>query len=421
MGEAEAWRWLEGANVAAPYGYWADGVDSGVQGGRPDLALLLSDRVATFSGLFTTNAVQAAPVRLTREIHRQGRALAVVVNSGNANAVTGEAGEADARRMQELTADAIGAPREWVAVASTGVIGVPMPMDRIAAGIRQLGERLGNCRGMAAGSTPCHERARQEGAPLAARAILTTDTRPKTWALEVDLEGGRVRLGVMAKGSGMIHPGLATMLVFITTDAAVEKAFLDAALREAVDRSLHRLTVDGDQSTNDMVLAWANGASGVAVLSAEDRRRFAGALTALLVQTARAIAADGEGATHLLTVTVRGAASEADAALKARRVAGSSLVKAAVYGRDPNWGRVLAAAGSVGDAFDPGNASLTMNGMPLLDHGRPLPFDEAAAARAMEAEEVVFELQVGDGPGAATAWGCDLTEGYVHINAHYRT
>ncbi len=394
-------------DVSTPTGFWTHGAAAHLRDASLDVMLLVSSRSAVFSGLFTTNAVRAAPVALTELVHRRGISTACIVNSKNANALTGQPGLADARAMQALTAEALEVPPETVAVASTGVIGMRLPMDKVSDGIRELTWRY------------------QEGQPAdgmaGARAILTTDTEVKRLAATVTLSTGQVKIGMIAKGSGMIHPNLATMLAFFATDAVVNKPVLDRLLKRAVDRSFHRVSVDGDQSTNDMVLIWANGTAGVSASAPDDLRIFETALTEIARHGARLIAADGEGATHLISVVVRGARSEADAALKARAVAGSSLVKAAVYGRDPNWGRVLAAAGAVGDAFDPDQASLSLNGWDLYVRGQPVQEDESRWSQAMEQAEVEWVLDLASGAESAEAWGCDLTEGYVHINAHYRT
>lgn len=397
----------EAGGPETPAGFWLDGIDAGLRGTGVDMALLVSRRPAVVAGMFTTNSVQAAPVILTRGVAAHGVARAVVVNAKNANALTGDRGLTDAEAMQRATAEGLELSPDEVAVASTGVIGVPLPMDRILAGVRGL--------------TLAYRSGRPGDGRRGAEAILTTDTAPKTLAATVALSRGTVRLGMMVKGSGMIHPGMATMLAFLTTDAEVPSPDLDRALRDAVARSFHCVTVDGDQSTNDMVLLFANGASGVSLAPADDRHRFGQALSAMAREGARMIAADGEGATHLLTVRVEGAQDAADAALKARAVARSALVKAAVYGRDPNWGRILAAAGSAGTPFDPRTVSLYLGDAPLFVRGEPAPPDEARWSARLAAREVEFRLDLGQGDGAGEAFGCDLTEGYVAINAHYRT
>lgn len=371
------------------------------------MALIWSDREATVAGRFTTNAARAAPVMVSQEVVRGGKSRGAIVNAGNANALTGEAGQRDALEMQRRCADRLGVAPHLVAVASTGVIGVLMPMEQIREGIDRLAEWAKG--GSVLAALP------------AAEAILTTDTRPKTASLQVRLSQGEVRIGAIAKGAGMIHPQMATMLVFITTDAAIAPAELDALLGEATDASFHGLSVDGDMSTNDTVLLWANGASGVGLARADDRQSFQAALTRLARHLARQVAADGEGARHLITVRLSGARTVEDARLKARAVVRSNLVKAAVYGQDANWGRVLAAVGSAGEPWDPEKASLFMNGLALFRRGRPEPFDEEVARQLMGSWEVVFEVELGEGTASAEAWGCDLTEGYVDINAHYRS
>lgn len=398
---------FEAGGPATPTGFWLDGVDAGLRETGADMALLVSDRRATVAGVFTTNSVQAAPLTVTRRVVARGAARAVVVNAKNANALTGDQGLRDAEAMQRAVADGLALSPDEIAVASTGVIGVALPMDRVLSGIERL--------------TGAFRAGRAGNAQRGAEAILTTDTAPKALAVQVALSRGAVRLGMMAKGSGMIHPQMATMLAFFTTDAEVPARDLDRALRQAVAHSFHCVTVDGDQSTNDMVLLFANGASGVPFATEADQRGFGRALTALAREGARMIAADGEGATHLITVCVEGASDGEDAALKARAIARSALVKAAVYGRDPNWGRVLAAAGSVGRPFDPGRASLYLEDAPLFVRGEPAPVDEAGWSARLAAPEVVLRLDLGAGPGVGEAFGCDLTEGYVAINAHYRT
>ncbi|MCG0238605.1 MAG: bifunctional glutamate N-acetyltransferase/amino-acid acetyltransferase ArgJ [Firmicutes bacterium] len=396
--------------VTAPRGFLAAGVSADVKGRggtKKDVALLFSQVPAAAAGVFTRNRVQAAPVILSRERVARGRLQAVVVNSGNANACTGEQGLRDAEAMAAIAAEALGIAPELVAVASTGVIGVPLPMDRIAAGIRAA----------AAALSP-------EGNADAAQAILTTDTFPKEWAVQAELSGGRtVTLGGMAKGSGMIHPNMATMLAFVTTDAPVAPADLQAALRAAVDRSFNMITVDGDTSTNDMVLALANGLAGGDPIApgTDDWAAFAAALEKLLVYLARAIARDGEGATKLLEVVVTGAADLEDARRAARAVAGSNLVKAAVFGCDPNWGRVLAALGYSGATFDPARVNLWLGSVQVMAGGAPVPFDEAAARQVLAQPEVTIRADLGAGEATATAWGCDLSYDYVRINADYRT
>lgn len=396
-------------NVTYPIGFKAYGVHAGLRKKRLDMALLWSCRPATLSGMFTTNAAKAAPVILSQKVAERGLCQALVVNSANANALTGKSGEHHAYEMQHLVAKGLHLPPPFVAVASTGVIGVPLPMPVVTRGISDLIGLWSNLRDETQGN-----------GVNASQAILTTDTMAKTGARQVRLSGGSVRLGMMVKGSGMVHPQMATILGFITTDAEISKPIWDDLIRYAVDRTFHRISVDGDASTNDMVLGWANGMSGVSVTSEADQDVFRAALTDLLRQGARDIARDGEGATHLVTVMVTGATTESDAAAKARAAVRSPLVKSAVYGRDPNWGRVVAAVGSLGEPFDPTRIDLTMNGMPLLKAGKPVVFDEEQARSLMALEEVVFVVDLHCGKASAEAWGCDLTERYVAINAQYR-
>jgi glutamate N-acetyltransferase/amino-acid N-acetyltransferase len=403
-GDKMAWA---DSNVTFPQGFSAYGTDAGLIPGRADMALLWSSCPAVISGVFTTNAAKASPVLVTREVVNRGICQAFVINAGNANAVTGEQGIADALKMQQAAAQGLDVDQRTVGVASTGVIGVPLPMPLVERGIAQLLEM--------------HAEGRDSDGVQASEAILTTDREPKALGCLLELPGGTVRLGMMVKGSGMIHPQMATMLAFFTTDGAVAKPVLDAALRYAVQHSFHQLSVDGDSSTNDMAVVLANGASGIAVQSAEAVDHFRRALALLARQAARMIAADGEGASHLLTVRVSGAPSDEDAARKARAVVSSNLVKSAVYGQDPNWGRIIAALGRAGEAFCPDEVSLSIGGVTLLDRGNPVAGSEQRAQQAMQAREVVVGAVVGHGSGSSEAWGCDLTEQYVEINAHYRT
>ncbi|RKQ88863.1 bifunctional glutamate N-acetyltransferase/amino-acid acetyltransferase ArgJ [Brockia lithotrophica] len=392
--------------VAAPRGFRAGGVHAGIKRRRPDLGWIVSDVPARAAAVYTRHAFPAAPLLVTREaIARSGGVLrAVIVNSGNANAITGERGFADARRMQALFAERIGAPPEHVAVASTGVIGVPLPMERIENALAEL---------------PLAEA--DEGA--FARAILTTDTRTKQAAATIVVDGVEVTVAGTAKGSGMIHPNMATMLAFFTTDAEVDRASLEGLFREVSARTFNRISVDGDTSTNDMALILANGLAGNRPLepSHPDWGRFRSALFYVARELARAIAEDGEGATKLLHVRVDGARDEASAGELARAVVRSSLVKAAVYGADPNWGRIASALGASGIPFSPEGLSVVLQGIPVLARGMPLPFDEAAASARLREEYVLVDVHLEDGSGVAEAWGCDLTEDYVRINAHYRT
>ncbi len=399
-------------SVTSPQGFVAAAVAAGIkQSGRPDLVLVAADRDCAAAGVFTRNRVAAAPVLLDRATLAAGRAAlrGVLINAGNANACTGEPGLADAREMQRLAAAALGTRSEQLLVMSTGVIGVPLPMTRVAAGVAALAPLLSAGGGLAA-----------------AEAIMTTDTRPKRAAVVVDLPDGQVTIGGMAKGAGMIHPDMATLLGVLTTDAVVAPDVLDSSLREAVAASFNAISIDGDTSTNDSIILFANGAVGVAVADDESRARFAAALTDLCVQLAQMIVRDGEGATRFVTLVVSGAASTVDARRMADTIATSPLVKTAFAGGDPNWGRIMMAAGRSGAALDPARLALSViaPGAPpllLVRGGTPTGYAEADAAAVFAQPEFTVHLDLGLGDGAATLWTTDLSHEYVSINADYRT
>ncbi|MCG8401770.1 MAG: bifunctional glutamate N-acetyltransferase/amino-acid acetyltransferase ArgJ [Firmicutes bacterium] len=392
--------------VTAPHGFSAAGVAAGIKNGKKDVALLFSHRPASAAGVFTTNRVRAAPVLVTMRHLEDGMARAVVVNSGNANACNGPQGPGDAEDMAAEAGRRLNIPGDQVLVASTGVIGKPMPMDKVIEGIRRASAELD-----------------PRGGARAAAAIMTTDLFTKEAAVTVELDGCTVAVGGMAKGSGMIHPDMATMLGFVTTDAAIAPGLLKSALARVVERTFNMITVDGDTSTNDMVVVLANGAAGNPLLESEGPAytAFCAALEKVCRKLAVAIARDGEGATKLLEVRVRGAATGRDARLAAKAVASSSLVKSAVFGEDANWGRVLCAAGYSGAAFNPGAVDIYVGDVKVAENGGALPFDEAAASRVLGQKEVVFTIDFQQGSGVATAWGCDLTYDYVRINGSYRT
>jgi glutamate N-acetyltransferase/amino-acid N-acetyltransferase len=400
--------------VCAPKGFKAGGIWCGIKASskKRDLALIYSDTACTAAAVFTTNRVKAASVIVTQEHIAGGKLRAIIANSGNANACTGEAGLRAARRMAELAADEFAISSRETAVASTGVIGVPLPIAAIENSIAALANSL---------------RGDEAGHAAALEAIMTTDTRKKEASLETDIGGVPVRLGAMCKGSGMIPPNMATMLCFITCDAAISHNALDRSLRQAVERSFHRMTVDGDTSTNDSVIIMASGAAGNPVIQTEtaDYEIFAEALEALCVRLARAMARDGEGATKLVTVTVSGAADENAAALFAKTVAGSSLVKAACFGADANWGRVLCALGYAGPDFDPSKTSVDFRSaagaINVCHNGESAAFCEDDAKRILSAEEIEIAVDLGGGAGSACVWGCDLSYDYVKINGDYRS
>jgi glutamate N-acetyltransferase/amino-acid N-acetyltransferase len=393
--------------VTAPAGYRASGLHCGIKAnGNPDLSLIVSDRPASAAGLFTINLAKAAPVYLCQDhlARSGGRAVAVITNSGCANACTGPNGTADALEMARLTAAAVGCSEDQVLVASTGVIGVNLKMDKIRAGIPQA---------MAALSA--------DGGAAAARAIMTTDPFPKEHSVQVTTEFGAFRVGGMAKGSGMIEPRMATMLAYLTTDAEVDPVMLQRALTETSRYTFNAITVDGEPSTNDCVFALANGASGVEINENLYPALVAG-LQAVAHELALGIVRGGEGATKLVAITITGAASDADAWMAARAIANSPLVKTAIHGGDPNWGRLVAAAGRSGAAFVLDGARVQIGSLVLFENGRP--FDELApkAAEYLAGTNLAIEVNLGTGGAfTATMWTCDFSADYVKINAEYRT
>jgi len=395
-----------GGGIATAAGFTAAGVSAGIKAnGKPDLALIVSDRPATAAAVFTTNKAQAAPVLVSRQhlTASNGVVRAIIVNSGCANACTGDAGLGVARGMAAETARLVGCAPEQVLVASTGVIGVDLSLDKIRAGLPVAGEAL----------------AADQGS-LAAQAIMTTDPFPKEAAMRISIGGRDVCIGGMAKGSGMIEPMMATMLGFVTTDAAVPVPLLQRALREVVDTTFNAITVDGECSTNDCVMLLANGASGVTI-DAASYDAFAHALETVCLRLALGIVRGGEGATKLVTVSVTGAASAAEARKAAKAIANSPLVKTAVHGGDPNWGRLIAVAGRSGVEFDLSRAAVSIGSIVLFKDGRP--YDEASpeAATYLRNDEVSLAVDLGAGRASSTVWTCDLSAEYVRINAEYRT
>ena len=392
--------------VTAPLGFRAAAVASGIKPDRLDLALLVADAPCTAAGVFTSNLAQAAPVLVSREHLRGGRARAVVVNAGCANAGTGAGGLTDARETAEIVAHAIGCAVEEVLVASTGVIGVRLPMEKVRAGIAEAGRRL----------------SRHAGAG-AARAIMTTDTKPKEVAVDFRVGDATCVVGGMAKGAGMISPNMATMLAFFTTDAAVEAAVLHRTLVEAVGESLNRITVDGDTSTNDCALVLASGARPAPAIDCEgpDFDAFRRALTEAARQLAHMLVRDGEGVTRIAEVRVEGARTPGDADRIARTVAESPLVKTALHGGDPNWGRVLAAVGRSGVPLDVGRVSIWIGDVHVAEGGAAREYDEKTAAAAMREDPARLRIRLGAGEASGWMWTSDFSRGYVDINAHYRS
>jgi glutamate N-acetyltransferase/amino-acid N-acetyltransferase len=390
--------------VTAAAGFHAGSISAGIKtAGGKDLALLSSDLDCTAAGTFTTNAIRASSVDWCENLLPSNRIRAVVATSGCANACTGKRGENDTATLARLTGKAFAAPAESVLHASTGVIGRFLPMDTIAKGIASLAPTLS-----------------ADGGASFAEAILTTDTHKKEAAVRVKLSGGTITIGGCAKGSGMIEPNMATMLAFITTDAKIAPGRLHAAIRRAVDRTFNLLSVDGDTSTNDMVLVLANGASGSAVTSV-DRTAFDGGLFAVCDLLCKSIAADGEGATKRVEVAVRGAASAADAKRAAKTVANSTLTKCALFGNDPNWGRIACAVGYSGVAFSREKMSILLCGVPVFKRLQPIDFDEIKIHRLLKGKVVTIDIDLGNGDKTAVAQTCDFSYDYVKINAEYHT
>jgi len=395
--------------IEIPKGYKMAGVHCRLKKDpdKPDLALVESDRPATAAGVYTQNLVHAAPVALDRERTPSASIRAVVVNAGNANACTGRRGMDDARRMAALAAAACGAGPEEALVMSTGVIGHFLPMDKIEQGIAAAAVKLGDS---------------DNHLQSAARAILTTDTVTKLSGRTVVLEGIEIRVIGFAKGAAMIGPNMATMLALILTDAALAPQTAQQALADVVNDTFNCISVEGHMSTNDTVLLLANGAAGGRPLEGDSLGQFRAALGEVCGELARAIPADGEGATHLVTIDVTGCATRADARRIAKTVAESALVKAAIAGADPNWGRIVSAAGYAGVPLDPGRIRLRLNGTLLFDQGAPVPLDAAAVSASLrENRETHVELVFGEGTAAARFWTTDLTAEYVRLNADYHT
>ena len=398
-------RLVDGGVTAAP-GFRAGSVACGVKSadGTPDLALLVADRPCVTVGAFTTSRTPSHTVILCKEhlAAMDGGAQAVVVNSGNANASNGERGMRDARQMAELTGRKLDIDPRRVMVSSTGIIGRPLPMEKIAAGIENV-------------------QVASDGGPDFAQGIITTDTRVKTIAVEFEVDGKTVRLGGSTKGAGMIYPNMATMLCYLTTNVAAEHAWLQEALRAAVADSFNMICVDGDMSTNDTTLLFANGEADNQPLraGAPDAETFTAALRHVTRYLAREIARDGEGATRLMVVHVTGAASDADARKAARAVTASPLWQCAVAGGDPNWGRVMAALGASGAEVDADRVSISLGDVEIVRAGVATGYEQADAKRAVSGVEVLVSADLGMGPYEATAWGCDLTHGYIEENTTY--
>jgi glutamate N-acetyltransferase/amino-acid N-acetyltransferase len=407
MQEEEDMNIVDGT-ITTPLGFLAQGVGAQIKSkDKLDLAIIYSQEKCQAAGVFTTNKVRAACIDLNRAHLENGIAQAIIVNSGNANACTGEQGVEDAIAMSELGAASLGIHPMDTLIASTGVIGVYMPMDKVNTGISKAAASLS-----------------REGGSRAAQAIMTTDLMQKEMAVELEVGGKKIRIGAIAKGSGMIHPNMATMLAFITTDAAISQFCLQKALRETVDQSFNMVSVDRDTSTNDMTLIMANGMAGneeINSVDSQDYQLFKEALGFVSISLAKKIARDGEGANHLIEVQVQNAPDEQTARTIARSVTSSNLTKAAVFGEDANWGRILCAAGYSGAEFDPTTVDIFLGEEQMAQNGMGLVFDEEKAQAELQKETVTIRLDLHAGKAAATAWGCDLSYEYVRINAAYRT
>lgn len=400
-------NWLEGGTITSPKGFTAGATYSGIRTyteDKLDLGIVCSESVCTVAGTFTKNAVKSPSVVLDQQRVSTGRSQAVVINSGIANACVGEQGMTDAIEMAALAAAKLGIDPELVLACSTGLIGVELPMGLIRSGMDKI-EMHG------------------DGGHELARAICTTDLVSKETAVSFEVDGVTYSLGGIAKGSGMIHPNMATMLAFLATDAPVEGGFLQESLSRAVDCSFNMISVDGDTSTNDTVLLLANGAAGGGAIDASSpgAGAFRAALGAVCAELAKAIARDGEGASKLIEVVVENAMSESDARVAALSVASSSLVKSAIHGADPNWGRIIVALGYSGAEVKEENVALFINDVCIMEGGRPIPYFKDAVVLSMSGSDVSLRLNLGLGDASATAWGCDLSEEYVTFNSAYTT
>lgn len=388
-------------------GFSAAGVKAGIKkSGNLDVAVIYTEKEAVVAGTFTQNKVVAAPVYVSKEVVATGTAHAIVANAGCANACTGQQGLDDAYKMAQIAADELGVNADDVIVGSTGVIGVNLPMDKLKTGIKDAVANLSN-----------------DGSDNAARAIITTDTHSKSLTCEFELSAKTVRMGAIAKGSGMIRPNMATMLCFITTDLAIEQTLLQKAVSDCVEKSFNMISVDGDMSTNDMVIVLANGEANNAKITEEnaDYQIFFDKLMMLCTELAKQIAADGEGASKFLTINVTGAKSFVDAKTVGMAIANSPLVKTAFFGEDPNWGRVICAVGYSGADMVPEKTVVKFGGITIFANGTGAVYDEKALAHVMKQKDIVIDIELNMGQEEATVWSCDLSYEYVKINGEYHT
>lgn len=388
-------------------GFTAAGVKAGIKkSGNLDVAVIYTKTQAVVAGTFTQNKVAAAPVYVSKEVVATGTAHAIVANAGCANACTGQQGLDDAHKMAQIAADELGVNADDVIVGSTGVIGVNLPMDKLEAGIKDAVANLS-----------------VDGSDNAGRAIITTDTHSKSVTCEFELSGKTVRMGAIAKGSGMIRPNMATMLCYITTDIAIDQALLQKAVSGCVEKSFNMISVDGDMSTNDMVIVLANGEANNTKITEEnaDYQIFFDKLMMLCTELAKQIAADGEGASKFLTINVKGAKSFADAKTVGMAIANSPLVKTAFFGEDPNWGRVICAVGYSGADMVPEKTVVKFGGITIFANGTGATYDEKALAHVMKEKDIVIDIELNMGQEDATVWSCDLSYEYVKINGEYHT
>tara|TARA_B100001123_G_scaffold131701_2_gene152918 strand:- start:1806 stop:3023 length:1218 start_codon:yes stop_codon:yes gene_type:complete len=398
---------IDGGSVTSPQGFSAGATYAGLKTfaeDKLDLGIIASDSPCTAAGVFTTSTIKSPTVSVNQAHLKAASPKGIIVNAGIANACVGEQGYIDAEEMASITANILNAAPSEILVCSTGVIGVELPMSLIRDGVANINLS-------------------KDGANQVARAMMTTDTRPKEVAVSCEIAGKTISIGGVAKGSGMIHPNMATMLSFITTDANVEQHFLEHCLTEVADSSYNMLTVDGDTSTNDTVLVLANGSANNEQITegTKEAEVFQSALLEVAIFLTKELARDGEGASRLLSIEITGAKDVKSARQAARTIASSSLVKSAVYGSDPNWGRVLAALGRSEIEADETKIDLFVNGVCIMESGTPIPFHKEAVVVLMKGPEVTFKLQLNLGNASATAWGCDLTQEYVIINSAYTT
>ncbi len=399
-------EYIDNGSFTSAKGFKSAGIFCGIKRKRKDLALLYSEKNCNAAGTFTLNKVKAAPLLVSQEIIKKDQKVkAILINSGNANACTGEKGYSDALSMQRYCADNLELESEKVLIASTGVIGLEMPMDKIYNGIRNIVPLLS-----------------ENDKSDAAEAIMTTDKKSKSFGLKIRHEGKEINIGAICKGSGMIMPNMATMLAFISTDAEIEKELLQGTLSEIVDQTFNRISVDGETSTNDMVLILANDESKINIESGSDIfYEFKNALFDICKKMATSIISDGEGATKLVTIEILNADTKINANLIGKSVANSMLVKTALYGADANWGRIISAAGKSGAEFDPMKCSISFNNLPVIQPGYKLVLDEMKASEILSGSEFSIQIDLASGMESTTWWTCDLTEEYVKINSDYRT